>query len=72
LPAGAFIGVGPAVIEDIFALAVALGIAERGGLEHTAFFDQHMPSLPASARNSRTGILQRGKIGVRYEWIISV
>ena len=57
--AGALIGVGPGVVEDIFALAVRLEIGRRGGDEAAArVFDQHMRRRPARAAADRAGVLR--------------
>ena len=59
-PAGALEGLRPAMVEDVFALAVALQI-ERGGAQQGAVLGlgQQVLRLPAGAPADRLGILQR-------------
>ena len=69
-PARPLIGVRPAVVEDIFALAVALEIAGRGGDDApAAVLDHDMRRRPAGAPADRARGLERVQEGVRDEGI---
>ena len=69
-PAGALVGVGPGVVEHIFALAVALEIAGRGGDDPPArVLDHDMRRRPARSPADRARRLQRVQKGVRDERI---
>ncbi len=69
-PAGALEGIGPAVVEDIFALAVALEIGrQRGAQGALAILDHDGCGLPAAALADVARILQRGQEGVADEGI---
>ena len=62
LAAGALIGVGPGVVEDVFALAVRLEVGRRGGDEPAAgVLDDHMGRRPARAPADRARLLQRAQ-----------
>ena len=66
--AGALVSVGPGVIEHVFALAVALEIAGRGGDQASApVFDRHMRGRPARAAANRARNLERIQEGVGDE-----
>ena len=71
-PAGPLVGVGPAVVEDIFALAVALEIAGHGA-EQVAVrvLHEEMVTEPAGLGRGRAGFLERRQIGMRDERIVS-
>ena len=69
-PAGALVGVGPGMVEHIFALAVALEIGRRRGDEAArGVFDDDMGGDPAGAPTHRARLLEREKEGVGDERI---
>ncbi len=69
-PAGALVGVGPGVVEHVFALAVALEIAGGGGDHAPArVLDDDMRRRPARAAADRAGGLKRVEKRVRDEWV---
>src|ERR1051326_1265439 len=59
--AGALEGVGPAPIEYVFALRMALQVERQQALDATIALDHQMTRPPTGARRSRTGLLQRRK-----------
>ena len=62
LAAGALIGVGPGVVEDVFALAVRLEVGRRGGDEPAVgVLDDHMGRRPAGSPADRPEFLQRAQ-----------
>ena len=66
--ARAFIGVGPGMIEHIFALAMALEIRGRGSDDPAGrILNDHMRRRPAGTAAGGTGGLERMKEGVRDE-----
>jgi hypothetical protein len=68
--AGALEGVGPAVIEDIFALAVGLEIGRRRGEQRPVLaFDQDRRRSPAAALADAARFFQRGEKGVTEEGV---
>src|SRR4029079_6363525 len=71
--AGAFIGLGPACIEDVFAARVRFQVS-RHGTEHRAIlsFGDEVLRLPPGTRGGRTGDLERMQKSVRDEWIIDL
>src|SRR3546814_15846982 len=68
--AGAHIGVRPVLIEDIFALAVALGIGGGDGRRAAlGIVDDEMDGLPSRARSVAARFLQSGeKLGRAQCW----
>ena len=57
--AGALVGIGPGVVEHVFALAVALQIAGRGGDHASArIFNRQVRRRPAGAAADRAGGLE--------------
>ena len=69
-PARIVPGFGPAVIEDILALTVALEIGGKRGSELSlGIFDHDRCCAPASARANAARILQRGQERMRQERI---
>ena len=73
-PAGALVGVGPAVVEDVLALAMGLRVAGRGGddLAGVPVLDQDMHRLPARAPADAARILERRQEGVRDEGVVGL
>jgi len=66
--AGALEGLSPAVIEDIFALAVAFDVKRRGAEQRAvAGLGQQVLRLPAGSSSDRLGILQRLEKAVAQE-----
>lgn len=70
-PARVLIGLRPAVVENIFALAVAFGVERHGAGENARFVarDQVM-RRPAGARAHAARIFQRRQEGVAEERIV--
>ena len=69
-PAGAVIGIGPGMVEDIFAHGMGLEIAGRGAEElFRVVLDQHMHGRPAGLCTDAAGILERREEGVRDEGV---
>ncbi len=63
--AGAVIGLGPAVVEHIFALAVGFDVERRGGEDGPgAILDHQVLRQPAGLAPDRSGLLQRVQKGV--------
>ena len=71
--AGALEGVGPALIEDIFALGVPFGVAGRDA-EDVALgsLGDQVLRLPAGPRADRFRLFKRRQEGVRYKWVIDL
>ena len=65
--AGAFQRMGPAVIEDVFALAVGFRIKRRDADKRSARPRRKVMRLPAAARAHRPRPLQRQKKAMRGE-----
>ena len=66
--AGALEGLRPAMVEDVFALAVALHVKRDGALQGAVVgFGQEILRLPAGAPADRLGILQRLQEAVAEE-----
>src|SRR6185437_3997714 len=62
IAAGALEGVGPAVIEHVFALGVTLGVAGRDAEDRAAgVLRDQMLWLPAGARSDRVRLFKRGE-----------
>jgi hypothetical protein len=57
--AGALIGVGPAVVEDIFALRVGFHIARHGAEQFVLGISDQVGGLPAGAAAHRAGKFER-------------
>jgi len=72
-PAGALIGIGPAMVEDIFALAVALQEAGCCGQELTGIvLDEEIGRRPAGAAAGAAALLQRHEEFMADEGIVPV
>ena len=72
-PARALIGLGPTVVEDIFALAMGLQVGRRRRDEPAAgIFHEHMRGRPAGTPAHRTRLLQRKEKRMRDEGIESL
>ena len=66
-------GIGPAVIEDIFALAVAFGIGRQGTHQPPArALDHQRHRLPAAAPADAAGFLEQRQEGVADKGIPAV
>ncbi len=68
--AGALIGLGPAVVEDVFALRMRFGVAGDGADDRAAVFGDEVHGLPAGAVADRAGQFQRRQKIMRNEWVI--
>jgi len=70
---GAFIGLRPAMVEDIFAAGMGFHVA-RDGAEEVALsvFGDEVHGLPTDAGPDRLRELERGQEIVRDKWVISI
>ena len=69
--AGAQIGVGPAMVEDIFALAVRFQIARHAGDQRSRrILEEKMLRQPAGLARGGAAVLQRAEKSMRDEWVI--
>ena len=69
--AGAQISVGPAMIEDIFALAVRLQIARHTADQRSRrILEEKMLRQPAGLARGGAAVLQRAQKSMRDEWVI--
>ena len=71
-PAGALERVRPAVVEDIFAVGVALEV-HRHGAEHGAVpaLEDDVPGVPAGLRRARAALLECRQKGVADEGVVA-
>jgi len=72
LAAGALEGLGPAVIEHVFALAVGLQVRGHHRENAGVVLDHEVPGSPAGAGGGGAGVLQRRKKSVRGERVMRV
>src|SRR6516225_7012367 len=69
-PAGALVGVGPPVIEDVFAVGVSLCVErDRSDYRTVRAGESKMLRCPPGARHRRSAFLERVQEGVRDTWI---
>ena len=69
-PAGALIGIGPAAVEDIFALRVRFQIAGHDAGDAAADLGHEVSRPPAGARSRRTRFLNRRQKRMGDEGVI--
>src|SRR6478752_6209758 len=70
---GALKGLGPAMVENVFAAGVALCVAGRRATKHPVHvFREQVPRLPARSLADRVRLLKRRQKLVRYKRVISL